>query len=1199
MASASPSAATLHVEANLEKLERITEPHERSQVLLEIGLALRDDLGDHGQAADALLEAVRSWPRHDGALDALEPLLRAQGRFGEAVAVLQAQAAREREVPRALACAEVVVRWLTSELGRADLARAWVERIRGLDTTHWLVHFLDSAAARERGDAKRELQALDFAVLSARRADDRARIHLLMAARYLEERTIDLGEAKKHFAAAHKLEPKRLEPLRGLEHIATRENDKVALGDVLRRASVADVPGEERVEILLRLARLEETEFKKPELAARTLERALDLAPGHAEALAALERCYFGARAWPELASVLERAATSTADPERRRARLARLGEVLETRLGDARAAVATYTRLATAFPDDETLLAELARLTEKTGDVTTAAHARARLASLARDPHVRARHLVVAGQLLVPVDPAAARASFERAVEADATNAAAWSALVWDARAANDTPRVLRYLEARAEGAETPRARGMAWVELAEARARAGDRRGARDAYEAAWGADDTSESAANALLAPLLDDQRWEELDTIVSVSLSGAERDKDDARLLAARRAEIALARAQGRPLRELVAARAAYRLAPGAEDTSEALARAAFAMRADPVVIDARAELERLGDAPDHLGLDGRVMLADVLALLGDTERAGALYDLVLADAPENDRALRGLSQIHGATGNRVAALSLRRQIARGTRDPGERFELLVEIADAFATRAGAPELAEEVYEEARVLRPAELPILHKLVALRQELGRWQGVFDALAGIEAVDKDPQRRSKTLFTMAQIALRELTDRRKAIDLFDRVLDVDPKNLEAFERIVRLLTEDKDWLALDQMYERMARRAASDTSLHHALLKQVAVLRRDRLGDPARAAEALRVAIGLAPKDDEAQIMLREILSRTGQAGSAVQVTLDRILRDPLDPTPYPAYFDLLVSQGARDRAVCAASVMRFLGVAHAPAENLLTAYLHPPIEGILQALGDGGYEELLHPDLDPELTTILSVVAGAAVDLLVSRLPLRERLGHPGPKLDDAGLVKLSARSASLLGAPAPKLYRRRAPGPAFAAAATRPASLVVFPPALLGVPRDVLTFVVGKRVVEVTPQLFARALCPSLTELKGLVASAARIAAGAPEAGDVPLRDRLKKDDLARLSLSVDAAMQRSGKLDVLRWAQLADVSASRAGLLLAGSVDAARAAIALEPQAPGDLSPREKLRELVVFHLGDASASLRKRLGVAL
>ena len=86
----------------------------------------------------------------NAALDALEPLLRAQGRFGEAVAVLQAQAGVERDVSRAIACAEVVVRWLTHELGRPDLARDWVERIRGLDTTHWLVHFLDSAAARER-----------------------------------------------------------------------------------------------------------------------------------------------------------------------------------------------------------------------------------------------------------------------------------------------------------------------------------------------------------------------------------------------------------------------------------------------------------------------------------------------------------------------------------------------------------------------------------------------------------------------------------------------------------------------------------------------------------------------------------------------------------------------------------------------------------------------------------------------------------------------------------------------------------------------------------------------------------------------------------------------------------------------------------------------------------------------------------------
>jgi hypothetical protein len=77
------------------------------------------------------------------------------------------------------------------------------------------------------------------------------------------------------------------------------------------------------------------------------------------------------------------------------------------------------------------------------------------------------------------------------------------------------------------------------------------------------------------------------------------------------------------------------------------------------------------------------------------------------------------------------------------------------------------------------------------------------------------------------------------------------------------------------------------------------------------------------------------------------------------------------------------------------------------------------------------------------------------------------------------------------------------------------------------------------------------------------------------------------------------MSQSGKLDVNRWSQRADVSASRAGLLLAGDLDAARGAIALEPQSPSDLSPREKMKELVVWFLGDSSAAMRRRLGVAL
>jgi len=254
----------------------------------------------------------------------------------------------------------------------------------------------------------------------------------------------------------------------------------------------------------------------------------------------------------------------------------------------------------------------------------------------------------------------------------------------------------------------------------------------------------------------------------------------------------------------------------------------------------------------------------------------------------------------------------------------------------------------------------------------------------------------------------------------------------------------------------------------------------------------------------------------------------------------------------------------------------------------------------LGPDGYRQLLHPELDPALTEIFEVVAPAVVDIAIARLPIRERLSHPGPALKGHDwLPKAVARAGAILGAPQPKVYQRKSPGPALVAAPTKPPSLLAHPPALGGVAPDVVAFLIGKRVFEVSPPVLARALCPSISELKQLAQSAARIATDQTETGDLPLRERLKREDVARLSAAVRHGMSTTGKLNVLEWSQKADVSACRAGLLLAGDLEAARAGIALEAQAPGDLTPREKMRELVVFYLGDACAALRQRLGVAL
>ena len=77
------SVATAQIEALLATLEAVTEPAERAETLVEIARRTRDDLGDSGQAIDALLEAWRVDPTQEEILDVLEPLVTAERRWEE------------------------------------------------------------------------------------------------------------------------------------------------------------------------------------------------------------------------------------------------------------------------------------------------------------------------------------------------------------------------------------------------------------------------------------------------------------------------------------------------------------------------------------------------------------------------------------------------------------------------------------------------------------------------------------------------------------------------------------------------------------------------------------------------------------------------------------------------------------------------------------------------------------------------------------------------------------------------------------------------------------------------------------------------------------------------------------------------------------------------------------------------------------
>ena len=74
--------------------------------------------------------------------------------------------------------------------------------------------------------------------------------------------------------------------------------------------------------------------------------------------------------------------------------------------------------------------------------------------------------------------------------------------------------------------------------------------------------------------------------------------------------------------------------------------------------------------------------------------------------------------------------------------------------------------------------------------------------------------------------------------------MELFNEALDLKPDFLEAFERIVKVLTKDKNWKQLERSYRKMLHRIAGkgNHDLEHNLWHQLGIIYRDRMGKTRR---------------------------------------------------------------------------------------------------------------------------------------------------------------------------------------------------------------------------------------------------------------------------------------------------------------------------------------------------------------------
>lgn len=530
----------------------------------------------------------------------------------------------------------------------------------------------------------------------------------------------------------------------------------------------------------------------------------------------------------------------------------------------------------------------------------------------------------------------------------------------------------------------------------------------------------------------------------------------------------------------------------------------------------------------------------VRVATIKQRQGKNLEAASNLDKALAIDPRLRSALQAGVLLAASEGRWGDAAALGERLIEATSDEEGRFHALLDLADIVGNKVGNQEGAAALLERARALRPGDEALLERLATFYEGAGHFARLLDVLEGWAKVTQNGYQRAARLASAARVAADRMRDDGRAIQLFDQALR----------------------------------------------------LRRDDPQLCADFAAALERAGGLAPA------------IKAHQLGSVC---------DPRRPSTYRALVRLGGKTGRSDLAVQAATVLHHLHEADMDEE--LLADQHRP-DGPLAArrpLAPGSWEKTIAPPGSPGVMSVFMTLDEAACAIKRDELREAQKLARLDPKtrqdpaVSTVTAVRSFAFAGRLLGVPLPDLHIvPEAPGGVAAVMAER-LTTVIDRSVLTGRTPGELSFLMARHLAYHRPGARLTLLYPSLAELSALFYAAVHIArpgvtVSTPHAAAagrlyVALAPRL--DDAQRISLDValrevEATGQRP---DFTFWLRRLELTATRAGLLASGDLEAAARLIEHDPAPVGDLGARAKIDDLLSFSVSDAYGELRRDLGV--
>jgi tetratricopeptide (TPR) repeat protein len=572
-------------------------------------------------------------------------------------------------------------------------------------------------------------------------------------------------------------------------------------------------------------------------------------------------------------------------------------------------------------------------------------------------------------------------------------------------------------------------------------------------------------------------------------------------------------------------------------------------------------------------------------------LGDAPGGEAALREVIAREPVHAAARAALVELIEARGDWRAAIDARADeaaaLASVPASAARRARLLEQIGDVWRDRLADTGQAIAAYEQAVARAPAR-GLFHKLLEAFTAEKTWPRAIDMLARLAGEEAVAERRARFHFAAAVIARDELADPALAIDKLTAALDDDPHTPGAFAAIVDALTARSAWTQLARAYRRQIERLGDGDP--RPLWLALGALCVDRLGDAETAIAAYQVACELGPDDHDARERLAELYLAAGPARRRDAIDeLQRLLAAaPGRIELYKALAAQYVADGALDKAWCVAQVLVLLGAASPDEARLFARHRPHGFAPATRRLTDEHWRALAHPGEDRRIGAVFAAAGGAIARAAAE--PIAAFGLAAGDEIDAArdprAASRIVAAACRVLALEPPRLWLDDGDGVRLANTRGALPALLVGAAALGRASPSEMAFAVGKRLAYVRGERFAAVAAPTLARLEAAFAAALE---GSDLALPAPVRDQLA-DLAARLADRAPGALAA--------WRAATDLTANRAGFVVANDLDAAVRAIATEGATFSALSVKERIRDLLGFAASETYFALRRHLGQA-